>query len=394
MTRATRPGPQSALRVLHVRNSHLLGGPERLLLGQVAHRAADVEVQVASFVTHGAESALLEAVRTAGGTAIPLSQRGSYDLRLAHVLAGALEEARPDVVVGHDYKANAVLRRALRRVAVPHVAVVHGYTGEDRKVRLFEALDRRGLRRAQAVLAVSEGLRDVALAAGVAPERAHVVPNAVDADAVQGEASRARDRLRRGWGFGPETAVVLALGRLSPEKGHADLLEAFARVLPRVPHARLVLVGDGASRKALERRAARPDLTGRVTFAGWRGDPWACLGAADHFVLPSLREGLPLALLEALAAGVPVVATRVGGVPAALEEGRFGRLVVPGDLAGLAQGLQATLAGAPLAANPRAAQAHVRAQFGIAAQVGALEAHYRTVAGTCTRAVRTCAPSA
>ena len=130
--------------------------------------------------------------------------------------------------------------------------------------------------------------------------------------------------------------MVLALGRLSPEKGHATLVDAFQHAA--LPNCRLVLVGDGPCEADL-RAAAAPLGEGRVVFAGWRDDPWACLGAADVFVLPSLREGLPLAVLEALAAGVPVVASAVGGVPGALGHGTCGLLVPPSDVLALSRAL-------------------------------------------------------
>jgi glycosyltransferase involved in cell wall biosynthesis len=141
-----------------------------------------------------------------------------------------------------------------------------------------------------------------------------------------------------------------------------------------------VLVGDGAARSALEARATRPPLAGRVTFAGWRTDPWACLGAADLVVFPSLREGLPVALLEAMAAARQVVATRVGDMPRALAEGRLGALVPPADPRALAAALEAGLRGAAHGAPADAAAAHVRRHFGAPAQVHSLESLYRRLA--------------
>ena len=274
-----------------------------------------------------------------------------------------------DVVVGHDYKANLVLAAAGRGRGWTRAAVVHGYTAEDRKVRWFEAVDRRLLRRAQAVVAVSNALEDDLIAAGVPPERVHRIENGIDVAGVRREAQASRERVRREWGVPEGERVVLALGRWSPEKGHATLVAAFTQA--DLPSTRLVLVGSGPCEAELRAQAA--PLGARVAFAGWRSDPWACLGAADLFVLPSLREGLPLAVLEAMAAGVPVVASAVGGVPEALDQGRCGALVPPSDVSALSRVMTEALANG-VEARERAAAARLRvaAEYGSARQARAL----------------------
>jgi glycosyltransferase involved in cell wall biosynthesis len=370
------PRARGTLTVLHVRASDRLGGPERLVLAHAERAGAGVSAVLASFRRDGGRSPFLDEARRRGLSAHSVRERGSYDPGAMAALRTLVRRVRPDVVVGHDYRSDLTLLAAVRGLGVPRAAVVHGYTAEDRKVRLFEALDRRALRRAAAVVAVSAATRDALEAAGVPPARLHVAENGVDADAVAREAADARARVRAEWGVAPGERVVLSLGRASPEKGHAFLVDAFARVPS--PGARLVLVGDGPCLPAL-RAAAGTDA--RVRFEGWRPDPWACLGAADLVVLPSLREGLPLALLEAMAAGVPVVATRVGGVPHALGGGALGTLVAPGDAAALARALDAALRD-PGAGRERAdrAAAHVRARCGLDRQARALEAVYRAAA--------------
>ena len=160
--------------------------------------------------------------------------------------------------------------------------------------------------------------------------------------------------------------VVLCVARLDAQKGHRHLLAAAASV----PQAQIVLAGDGPERTALRRQAAELGLQDRVTFLGYRADVAALLAASDICVLPSLYEGLPLAVLEAMAARKPVVATHIGGTTEAITSGETGLLVPPADPAALAQSIRTLLSDPALAANLSAAgYAHVRDSFSAARMV-------------------------
>ena len=363
------------LVVFHLRNSDRLGGPERLILDQAARASAEVRPIVASFVRTNAPSAFLGEAAKRGLAIASIGQRHSYDRRVIRSVRDAITDAKADVLVGHDYKANLVLERASPGTGIPRVAIVHGYTAENWKIRLFERIDRKHLPRAAAVVAVSETVRDVALAAGVAPDRVHLIENGIDVDRVAAESAAGRASVRREWGVADDEVLAVSIGRLSPEKGHRVLLDAWKRLGAAAP--RLVLVGDGACRADLEFVATRLP-PGRVTFAGWRSDPTACVGAADLAILPSLTEGLPLALLEAMAAGTAVVATRVGGMPRALGDGTCGLLVAPNDATALAGAVE-ELSDSPdgRARLARAALGRVRVAYDVSRQARALEDLYR-----------------
>ena len=387
------------VRVLHVRNSDRLGGPERLILDQVAVASPAVAHVVASFGREGAPHPFLDAARAQGVDARLVPQRSSYDPRLAGRLAATIAAVAPDLLVGHDYKADLLLAAASRRRGAlrrPRVAVVHGYTAEDWKVALLEAADRRALRGVAAVVAPAAPVRDALVAARVPAERIHAIENGIAVERVAREAAEGREAVRASWGLAAGDVAVVSIGRLSPEKGPDVLLAAYVAARGRLPRgARLVVVGDGAAREAVEAAARAHEAAGglrpgEVVFTGWRADATRCLGAADVFVLASRREGLPLACLEAMAAGVPVVATRVGGVPEALEGGACGCLVSHEDAAGLADAIAAVVAD-PAAAAARAARARerVRSRYGVERQARALEALYASVraAGAGSRSV-------
>ena len=374
----SRPAP---VRVVHVRNSDRISGPERLLLDQVRQQGLGIEASIAVFVRPDATTPLLDAAKAEGVATWRIEQRSSYDPRVTARLGVVLEEARADVVVTHDYKANLIGRKAAKKLGLPWVAVVHGYTGEDAKVRAFEAWDRRGLRAADAVVVVSETLAKGLASRGVPSERIHLVDNGIDATRVADAADLGRAAARTALGAHGSQRLIVALGRTSPEKGQDVLLDAFARIAPEAPDLHLALVGDGADRQRLEERAAALGLADRVSLPGWRTDGPACLAAAQVAVLPSRTEGLPIALLEALAVGVPVVVTDVGAMAEVVEHGRAGLVVAPGDAAALARAITRVLAD-PAAAKERAAHGRHRVaeHYSTRAQAKRLAEIYRTCA--------------
>ena len=382
-TRVTPRSSTAPLHVWHVRNSDRVGGPERLLLDQFAACSEDLRMTLSVFAREDEPNALLKEAAARGFATHRIAQTHSFDWRVPGRLRRALEEQKPALLVGHDYKADVVVRRVARQLRLPRIAIVHGYTRENLKVRLLERWSRRALRDVDAAVVVSEALHAQLAAAGVPAERIHRIPNAIDADAVEAAASTGGSGIRDEFDLPTDAPVFLALGRLSPEKGQDVLLEAFGTWQRRegAPRAVLLLVGNGALRDRLEAQVRRDKvLRSRVRFAGWRQDPHAFLGAADALVLPSRSEGLPLAVLEAMAVGVPVAATRVGEMPAVLEDGRYGALIPAGSAEDLAEAFPDLLGNSAREAASEAA-AHVRAHYSTEEQAQALEDLYREVIG-------------
>lgn len=217
-------------------------------------------------------------------------------------------------------------------------------------------------RRTDAMVAVSgplaEYLRDYLRLAEPPP----VIPNGVDLERYGARDDAARLALRAAWGIAPDETLALCVGRFAPVKNHSVLLEALSAASARAPRLRLALLGTGPLEAELRRKAAELGLGERVLFLGFREDVADCLRAADAFVLPSSTEGLPVSLLEAMAAGLPVVASAVGGIPDALGDPPAGLLVPPSRVPPLAEAL-ARIAGEPAlreALGARARAASVR----------------------------------
>jgi glycosyltransferase involved in cell wall biosynthesis len=246
---------------------------------------------------------------------------------------------RFDVVLGAFLYPDACAAAALARIlGVPYVVKAHGtdvnVLGRWPSVRAWA---RPALRGAGAVVGVSRPLVDALVRLGARPGRVRLVKNGVDRALFR---PRDRAEARAALGLPAKGRIALYVGRLEPQKGLGELIEAFARVAQGGPQeTRLVLVGDGAMRAELERKAAR---LGTVTLAGVRppAEVAQFLGAADVLVLPSWAEGTPNVVLEALASGRPVIASRVGGIPDVVEEGRTGLLVPPRDVRALGEALR------------------------------------------------------
>lgn len=236
-------------------------------------------------------------------------------------------------------RAGPYFRLAALRAGLPLV-VAHEWERGSPPGWRRRAVDRL-LRRDTRFLAASRHHALRLIADGVAPQRVEVLYSGIEVEEFESGDGAA---LRAGLGIAPGAELLLVHARLHPAKGHRDLLSAFAAVLAERPRAMLLIAGDGSEREMLERQARQFGQTEAIRFLGHREDVPDLLAAADLVVLPSLREGFPAALLEAMAARRAVVATSVGGVSEAMTDGREGRLVPPGRPAALASAIVDLLA--------------------------------------------------
>ena len=261
-------------------------------------------------------------------------------------LARWFRAQRPDLVHLHGQFAGGWGRAAARLARVPCLLYTpHATEIRSRHLRSLYALSERALARfCDAIVYVSEANRDAALAQGwVRPDQAVVIPNGVDATGLRRAAEMTGDP-RPGLGLKAGTPLVLQAGRLHPQKGPDILLAAARQVISHKPEVVFLLAGDGPQRAALEHASAALRLGASVRILGWREDVPALMAASDVVVLASRWEGLPYALLEAMALARPCVATEVGGCPEAIEPGESGLLVPPEDPAALAEAILALLA--------------------------------------------------
>lgn len=317
--------------------------------------APAVEVSIVTFARNdgrndAAANAFIVAAREAGITVDVITERFRFDPSALRQLREIVAWYSPDVIQTHMIKSHFLLKLSGLGKEYPWLAYHHGYTTTDLKMRFYNQLNRWSLPAATLVITVCEAFAKQLERVGVRTERIRVrhnsvvPPRKISAD----EACKLRD----GLGFADDERVILAVGRLSQEKGHEDLLHAFSkfRQLDVGLSCKLLLVGDGPERELLMTTATALNISQQVVFAGHTSDVAPFYEIADVLALPSHSEGSPNVLLEAMAAGLPIVATSVGGVPEIATTEENALLVPARDAAAFAAALHRVLTKSDLAA--------------------------------------------
>jgi glycosyltransferase involved in cell wall biosynthesis len=310
------------------------GGLERVvrtLAGGLTRRGH--HVAVAAVISPGeAPHPWIEAARDTGIDVVPVEVPPRGYLAERRAIRALVTQRGARILHTHGYRPDVVDASIGRARGARVVSTVHGFTGGGWRNRLYERVQLSRLARMDAVIAVSTPLARLLIGSGVSPDRLHTIPNAWN-----GEAPLGRDAARQRLGLPLDAWIVGWVGRLSPEKG-PDLMLRALRHLP--PDARLSMVGEGTLGASLEAQSVAAGLGDRVRWHGPVPEAGRLMAAFDAVALSSRTEGTPMSVLEAMAAGVPVVATSVGGVTDLLGGGA-GILVPSEDAAALAQGLQA-----------------------------------------------------
>lgn len=329
-------GDVTGLRIAHLIESDGPGGAERV----VVHLATALQAAGAwnvVFLPPNGEGWLARELEGSGVAIDHFHLERPLSPACARSLEHAFRAHRIDIAHSHEFSMAVYGAWAAWRADIPHVITMHGgpyYAGRLRR--------RLALRSAIAVsgrtVAVSSRLAEkIRRDLWISAYRIATIPNGVSH--ARPERSTLRDELR----VGADDRLLIAVGNLYPVKGHQYLIEALALLVSRYPTLHVAISGRGELADALAARAREHGLADRVHLLGLRSDVAAILTAADVFVLPSLSEGLPLALLEAMFAGCPIVATDVGEVATALAHGEAGILVEPGNPAALAAAIDRVL---------------------------------------------------
>jgi glycosyltransferase involved in cell wall biosynthesis len=323
------------MRILHLISSGGLFGAERVAvelsksLKKTYHCEPILGVIRNVYNPH---EEILEEAKSNGIAYTVFSCRSQLDLKLAFSIREFIKRNRIDVIHCHGYKSNFYGLLASRG-EVPSVTTNHNWLTAHWKLKTYCFLDSLWIRFFDRIVAVSNEVKKDMLRYKIPEEKIRVIDNGIALERF--EKSVDARNIKNQLGFEEKIRIIGTVGNLGTEKGHIYLLEAAKQILDVVKDLKFLIIGDGQSRKQLEEKSEELGINKHIIFMGQRKDIPELLMAMDIFVLPSIKEGLPIALLEAMAAKKPVIATRVGAIPKVIENNETGVLVEPKDMTGL-----------------------------------------------------------
>jgi glycosyltransferase involved in cell wall biosynthesis len=382
---ANRVNEPPTLRILAMMEANSVTGPAKNLIGfcrwlrTPEGAQTGLRVAIATYSRNAGmdNRAFTDAVRDAGADLYLIRERFRYDPGVITQIREIAEKSKPDVIQTHNNKSHLLVKLLpeVRRRCL-WFAFHHGDVYLDLKQRLFNHVDRVSLRSADRVVTVCQAFTPRLAVCGVARDRIRILHNSAMPVSPVPPAEQAE--LRGRLGIGSDEAMVLTIGRLSKEKGHVDLLRALQRLRSIDRKWKLVLVGTGPELDSLTRLARSLGLSERVIFAGAHANVRPFYAAADVFALPSLSEGSSNVLLEAMAAKVPIAATKAGGNPEIILQNETGLLSAVGDFQQLGSSIARLLEESDLASRfAEAGFARAADQFSVAQYRRRLLGFYR-----------------
>lgn len=376
---------QDPAKVLHVRVvTGCGGGPEKTILRSPLYSDTSRYQMAAAYIYPQGDPGMCLIRQIAKSLKCPLyevSESHALDHNTLRAMIELCRDQNIDIWHGHDYKSNLFGLIVKRFHPMKLVTTAHGFTRETWRTRLYYHLDNLAMLGYDQTIAVSPQLVQHCANHGVNPERLTYIPNAIDTD----EYIRTQnvDDAKAEFGLPRDRFAIGVIGRLSPEKGTDRAIRMLPDLLAKHPYAELHLIGDGHERNALQQLASQLDVSHAIRWWGWQADTRPFYEMLDTLLLPSRTEGLPNVVLEAMAMGVPVAATNVGGVSDLLDRGGCG-VILSGDEAEWANQI------APLLANPALREsytelAHQRVQgaFNFRNRIRAVMSVYDKVLNRC-----------
>jgi glycosyltransferase involved in cell wall biosynthesis len=379
------------MRILQVINRLDFGGAQSLLAQwATCLQCTEHHIDVCVLYSKGQFAQQLEdqGIKVYNLTLAPASESyhppNKYDLRMVSRLARVVREGNYDIVHAHLFPTSLFV--ALTSFLIPepcYIVSEHNVFNRRRRFQFFKVLDAFIYQRYAQIVAVSSSVRKALLEwLPRLDNKVQVIVNAVDPGCFQADDVQL-DQLRQELGINKDNKIIFYAGRLVPAKGIDILLEAFSNLARKDSSVKILLAGDGPLKDILQKQTASLDLEKNVQFLGLRTDISQLLNIADIIVLPSRWEGLPMILLEAMAARKPILATRVGGIPEIIEHGKSGWLVPPENQQALAEAIALLLSSKELCQQlSDGALEKVSAQYSIKPIIQQLLESYEKVLST------------
>jgi len=252
-----------------------------------------------------------------------------FDLKTIISIRNFIKKNNIDIIQTHGYKSNFYALFATLFDNIPLIATCHPWIKTSRRVKIYAKIDKFLLKKFDRIVAISEEVKQEIINAGISVDKISIIDNGINVGRFEKQFDI--EKLRKQFGIPVYSKVIGTVGRLSSEKGHYILLEAAEKIIKKYPSTFFIIAGDGKLKDRLKSRAKQFKIEQNFLLPGLINDIPELLSILDIFVLPSLKEGLPMALLEAMAARKPIVATNVGNIPLAIVHNETGLLVEPGD---------------------------------------------------------------
>ncbi|MBM3253452.1 MAG: glycosyltransferase family 4 protein [Candidatus Omnitrophica bacterium] len=319
---------QNRIKIAHILGSRLesLSGGDLVILNLLKYLNRNIfEPYVINFFEERRPGIplMVKEARERGIKTFIVNAKGRFDLGTVRQIKRFIAENKIDIIHCHGYKADVICALLPKKLNIKKITTLHGWwIGKSIKLKFYNWLDHLAIRNFDKIMVVSEPMKIALIRRHFPLERVIYIPNGVDLDWIH---SANGEQIREELNLTKDMFIIGIIGRLSKEKGHRYLLMA----LKDIPSAVLLIIGNGPLEKQLKKMAVRLKIKERVIFLGFRHDVNSLIAAIDIFVLPSLTEGLPLALLEAMAAEKPIIASNVGGIPNVIKDGETGILIKP-----------------------------------------------------------------
>jgi glycosyltransferase involved in cell wall biosynthesis len=328
------------INVLHLRDTDRVCGPGKTIIETACAATPGFTHFVGLFLLNRqTTNRYYDAAVRRGVAVLPIRSAHQFDPRIVLTILEIVKRYRIDIIHSHEYKSDLLAWAVARLRHIPVMTTIHGWIRQDLKRKLlYIKAGQSVLPWFERVVAVSHETKAAVISCGVPEQKVVVIHNGIVPESYRPH-DHARGFLRRQFGIPDSAALVGYVGRLSPEKGQADLLEAAARLLPGRPAVWIVFVGEGPDRQRLERHAKSLGIADRVVYTGHIEDVRPVFRDLDILALTSHTEGLPNVVLEALCMETAVLANDVGGVSEIIEDGVTGLLLPPRSPTRIADGL-------------------------------------------------------
>ncbi len=325
----------SKYKVLHLRASNFYGGPERQLHFHARKsKESEFDIAASSFMENGETPEFLQVIARDNIPIHTFDVKSAYDPNAFNVVKMYLKRNEIDILCTHDYRTQVIGWLSTIGTDTKWIAFSRGWTAENLKIKIYHYVDKAVIRFAKKIVAVSIEQKRKLTAAWVPGRKIEVAYNSIDPESFDWVEKAS---LRERFGFADDDYICILGGRFSKEKGQIYLVEAANIALKRNPKLRFVMFGYGPDLDMIREKIISYGIEDKVICPGFEKNLLGYMMDADMLVNPSLSEGLPNIVLEAMAFKVPVVATAVGGVPELIDDGQSGFLVKSEDCAGMAE---------------------------------------------------------